>query len=67
MAKLTAKARAKLPAKTFAGPGRSFPLSDRSHDLAAIIDVGRALKAGHITQAEASHIRAEAKKKLAKA
>jgi hypothetical protein len=64
MSKLTTKQRAKLPKKDFAGPGRSFPLNDRSHDLAAIIDVGRALKAGHISAAEAASIRAEAKKKL---
>lgn len=31
MAKLTAKARKALPAKDFAGPGRSFPVENKSH------------------------------------
>ncbi len=31
MAKLTAKARDSLPASTFAGPGRSYPVPDASH------------------------------------
>lgn len=36
MAKLTAEARRKLPAKTFAGPGRSFPIPDKGHAKAAL-------------------------------
>lgn len=31
MAKLTTKARKKLPAKDFGGPNRSFPINDKSH------------------------------------
>jgi hypothetical protein len=31
MAKLTAAKRNKLPASTFAGPGRSYPINDLSH------------------------------------
>ena len=31
MAKLTAKKRNALPAKTFAGPDRSYPIPDASH------------------------------------
>ena len=31
MAKLTAKARKEIPTKDFAGPGRSYPIEDRSH------------------------------------
>lgn len=31
MAKLTAKARKALPASDFAGPGRTYPIQDRSH------------------------------------
>ncbi len=31
MAKLTAKARKKLPSKDFAGPDRSYPVPDKSH------------------------------------
>jgi len=38
MAKLTAAARKKLPAKDFAGPGRSFPIEDKAHAKAALLD-----------------------------
>lgn len=31
MAKLSAKARAKIPASKFAGPGRSYPIQDKAH------------------------------------
>lgn len=64
MAKLSTTTRAKLPGKDFAGPHRSFPLTNKGHDEAAIFDVGRAVKAGHITQEEGSRISAEAKRKL---
>ena len=42
MAKLSTKARKALPRKDFAGPGRSFPIQNRAHAKAALIDVGRA-------------------------
>jgi uncharacterized protein YdaT len=35
MAKLTSKERSKLPAKDFAGPGRSYPVEDKAHARAA--------------------------------
>lgn len=31
MAKLTTKERAALPGKSFAGPGRSYPIPDKNH------------------------------------
>ena len=31
MAKLTAKARKKIPDSDFAGPNRSYPIEDKSH------------------------------------
>jgi hypothetical protein len=31
MAKLTAKARSKIPTSQFAGPNRTFPIQDRAH------------------------------------
>jgi hypothetical protein len=34
--RLKAKARANLPASTFAGPGRSFPIPDKGHAKAAL-------------------------------
>ena len=66
MAKLTAKARSKIPAKQFAGPHRSFPIPDRSHAIAAERMVGRAEKAGSITLDQAVKIKARARAKLAR-
>lgn len=60
MAKLTAAARKKLPASTFKGPGRSFPIPDKGHAKSAL---------GHINSAPASArpaIRAAAHRMLAK-
>jgi len=42
MAKLTKKARAKIPASQFAGPNRSFPVNDAAHARAAIMLSGNA-------------------------
>ena len=36
MARLKAAQRKKLPARDFAGPGRSFPMNDMSHIRAAV-------------------------------
>jgi len=36
MAKLNAAARRALPASTFKGPGRSFPIPDKGHAQAAL-------------------------------
>lgn len=38
MAKLTSKQRGNLPKSAFAGPGRSFPIPDKAHAKAAIMD-----------------------------
>jgi hypothetical protein len=35
MARLTSRARKKLPAGDFAGPGRSYPIPDKAHAIAA--------------------------------
>lgn len=58
MSKLTSKQRKALPAKTFAGPGRSFPINDRNHAKAALIDVN---KAKGLTSGEKANIRSRAK------
>ncbi len=36
MARLKKAQRAKLPAKDFAGPNRSYPITDKNHARAAI-------------------------------
>lgn len=66
MAKLSSSARNKLPNKDFAGPGRSFPVEDAAHARAALRLVGRAVKAGHITPAQADAIKGMARAKLGK-
>jgi hypothetical protein len=42
MSKLTTKARKALPSKTFAGPGRSFPIPDKNHAKAALLLINKA-------------------------
>jgi len=58
MGKLTSKQRAKLPASKFAGPGRSFPITDKNHAKAALIDVGRAKG---LSSSQKTNIRAKAR------
>jgi hypothetical protein len=41
MAKLTARARNTLPAKSFAGPDRSYPINDMSHARNALSRVSQ--------------------------
>ena len=36
MARLTSKTRAAIPGKDFAGPGRSYPIENKSHAEAAL-------------------------------
>jgi len=64
MARLNAKARASLPSKDFAGPGRSFPVNDKVHAEKALQLVGRSVKAGNTTPAQAATIKAKARAKL---
>lgn len=64
MATLKAAARNALPAKVFAGPGRSFPIPDKSHARAAISGATRSMHAGNISAGEAAAIKAKARKKL---
>lgn len=64
MAKLTAKSRAALPKKDFAGPGKSFPLENKKHDRAAISGATRSERAGNISPATEDRIKAEARAKL---
>jgi hypothetical protein len=66
MAKLTSKARSKLPSSTFAGPGRSYPIPDKAHAIAAKRLAPRGVAAGHISKAQESKIDARADKVLGK-
>jgi len=64
--KLTTKQRSKIPAKEFAGPGKSFPIENKSHARNAISGAARSEKAGNISKAEEKKIVAKAEKKLGK-
>lgn len=59
MAKLTAKARKKLPDSAFALPGRRYPIPDRGHAIAA-----KARVAEYGTPAEKAKVDAKANRKL---
>lgn len=65
MAKLTTSARAAIPSPEFAGPGRSYPIENKDHARAAIIDSARGVLAGNITSAERADIVRRARAKLA--
>lgn len=41
MSKLTSKERNKLPTKSFAGPDRSYPISDKNHARNALARVSQ--------------------------
>jgi len=64
MAELSTAHRNKLPSKDFAGPGRSYPINDRSHAANAKARAKQMLKRGVISQSEYSKIVAKANKKL---
>ncbi len=66
MAKLSSKARKALPASTFAGPNRSFPIPDRSHAANAKARATQAVNAGRMSPAAAAKIKAAANRKLGK-
>lgn len=58
MARLTAAQRKKLPASTFAGPKRSFPIPDKGHARAALAEIN------HAPASARPKIRAAAERKL---
>lgn len=61
MAKLTAEDRREMPAGQFAGPGRSFPVNDATHQRMAISGATRSMHAGNITPQQAAAIKAKAR------
>lgn len=66
MAKLTTKQRKKLPASAFAGPGRSYPVEDKSHAANAKARASQAVKAGRMSKAQEARIDAKANRVLGK-
>ena len=64
MAVLNAADRRGMPSKDFAGPGKSFPISDSNHARMAISGATRSEHAGNISPAEEDRIKAKAREKL---
>jgi hypothetical protein len=66
MAKLTTHARNKMPASTFAGPGRSYPVPDKSHAANAKARATQQVKAGNLSPSAKATIDAKANRVLGK-
>ena len=64
--KLTAAKRKAMPKAQFAGPGKSFPVNDPTHARLAISGATRSERAGNISPATATKIKAKARAKLGK-
>lgn len=60
MSRLTSSGRAAIPTGEFALPGRRFPIEDKNHARAALIDVGRA----HLSPGQKATVKAKAKAEL---
>lgn len=66
MAVLTTKARKRLPKAEFAGPGRSYPVPDKSHAANAKARASQAVNAGRMSESEKEKIDAKANRVLGK-
>lgn len=64
--KLSAGDRRALPASDFAGPGRSYPVEDRGHAIAAKSRASAAVNAGRMSKAQEASIDARANRTLGK-
>ncbi len=58
--KMSSKMRNALPAAKFAGPGRSFPVPDKSHAVNAKARATQGVNNGTLSRAEAVKIKAKA-------
>lgn len=61
MAKLTAGKRWSMPKGQFAGPGKSFPVNDKTHQRMAISGATRSYNAGNISKSEEQRVKAKAR------
>jgi hypothetical protein len=65
MAKLTTKARKKVPAKEFGEPGkRAYPMPDKAHAANAKARAAQMVKKGRLSKSEEKKLDAKANKKL---
>ena len=66
MAKLSTEKRNSLPKSDFAGPGRSYPIPDKSHAANAKARASQAVNAGRMSKATEEKIDARADRKMGK-
>lgn len=64
VARLTSRARKRLPKKAFAGPDRTYPIPDKAHAANAKARATQAVKAGRMSPSAAARIKAKANRKL---
>lgn len=64
MARLTAKRRRRLRRSQFAGPGRSYPVHDRSHAANAKARATQQYRKGRISKSQRDRIHARANRVL---
>lgn len=66
MSDLSKHMRDALPKKDFAGPGRSFPVENKDHAEAALMDAPKAERKGDISKSQEKRIDSKAHKELKK-
>jgi len=66
MATLSKAGRKAIPTKDFAGPDKSFPIENKAHARAALMDAPLSERKGNITKAQKDKIDAKARKELKK-
>ena len=66
MSKITNKRRQNLPDSAFAGPGRSYPIPDKSHAANAKARAAQEAQKGNLTRAQKAIIDARANRVLDK-
>ena len=64
--KLSSKARSKLPKSDFAGPGRSYPVNDKSHAVNAKARATQQYNKGNLSAGAKAKIDSRANKVLKK-
>jgi len=64
--KLTSGKRSRMPTKSFAGPNRSFPVNDPTHQRLAVSGATRAYNAGNISKGTEDRIKSKARGLLGK-
>jgi len=59
--KLTSGKRGSMPKSQFAGPGKSFPVNDKTHQRMAISGATRSYNAGNISKSTEERIKSKAR------